>query len=54
MASLVVGLAFYVDGVRNFGVQNSDRYNILTEADFEKNCEELNSENESVNATVSS
>jgi hypothetical protein len=40
MASLVVGLAFWLDGVRNFGVQNSDRYNILTEADFEKKSEE--------------
>jgi len=52
MASIVVGLAFYLDGVRNFGVQNSDRYNILTEEacrSEEENSEEANSESGTVN-----
>lgn len=34
LASLVVGLGFYSDAIRNFGVQNTDRYNILTEEDL--------------------
>merc|ERR1711976_423292 len=36
LATLIVGIGFYSDTIRNFGVQNSDRYNIVTEEDFKK------------------
>merc|ERR1712071_197748 len=36
VATLVVGFGFYKDSIRNMSVRNTDKWNIVTEADFDK------------------